>query len=885
MQYRSGSEIRETFLRFFASKQHRRVHSSSLVPANDPTLLFTNAGMNQFKDVFLGVERRDYNRATTSQKCVRAGGKHNDLENVGFTRRHHTFFEMLGNFSFGDYFKREAIAYAWELVTSPEWLAIPKDKLYVTIFKGEEGIPRDEEAYELWRGQGLPPERIHELGMKDNFWAMGDTGPCGPCSEIFYDMGLAASESGEDKPFGQDDARYVEIWNLVFMQFDRDQQGELNLLPRPSIDTGAGLERLAAVLQGKISNFETDLFTPLIARAGELTHVRYQDGGAPTDASLRIIADHSRAATFLISDGVLPANEGRGYVLRKILRRGIRHGRMLGQEDPFMYRMVEAVRDEMRDAYPELTESADRVARVVRAEEERFGRTLALGSKQLDAAIEQVRKDGTLPGATAFHLYETYGLPLDFMVDAARDQGILFDLTGFEQARSEEQTRARASWKGGAKASASPAFRSLPKTIFEGYRQLTSQHCEVLAIVRDGVGVPQANAGESVEIVLDHTSFYADSGGQVGDTGWLYSDDHNVVVADVLGCVQPVQGVRAHKVYLRQPIELGNYVDTVVDTETRSAIRRNHTGTHLLHAALREVLGKHVKQAGSRVDPEHLRFDFSHFTGVAEEELADIEELINRQVLANNKVETLEDVPIDVAVNEYHAMALFGEKYGEKVRVVRIGDFSTELCGGTHTGASGEIGLVKLLSEGGVSSGVRRVEAVTGLGALGEFRREQRAEELHSKLSSQEEEIKKLRRELDQVRMKSAATSVASAASQAVVVEGIQVLAQRVDSLDRGQLRTLVDNLRNKLGSGVVILGSAQEDGKVALIAGVTRDLTGRLSAGKIIGPLAQKVGGSGGGRPDMAEAGGKDASALNAALASAPEVVRDLLGKTALSV
>ena len=777
MHYRSGSEIRETFLRFFASKQHRRVHSSSLVPANDPTLLFTNAGMNQFKDVFLGAERRDYNRATTSQKCVRAGGKHNDLENVGFTRRHHTFFEMLGNFSFGDYFKREAIAFAWELVTSPEWLGIPKDKLYVTIFKGEEGVPRDEEAYELWRGQGLPPERIHELGMKDNFWAMGDTGPCGPCSEIFYDMGLAASETGEDKPFGEDDARYVEIWNLVFMQFDRDQQGELHLLPRPSIDTGAGLERLAAVLQGKISNFETDLFTPLIARAGELTHTRYQDGLAPTDASLRIIADHSRAATFLISDGVLPANEGRGYVLRKILRRGIRHGRMLGQEDPFMYRMVEAVRDEMRDAYPELAESADRVARVVRAEEERFGRTLALGSKQLDAAIEQVRKDGTLPGVTAFHLYETYGLPLDFMVDAARDQGINFDLTGFEQARSEEQTRARASWKGGAKASASPAFRSLPKTIFEGYRQLTSQHCEVLAIVRDGVGVPQANAGESVEIVLDHTSFYADSGGQVGDTGWLYSDDHNVVVGDVLGCVQPVQGVRAHKVYLRQPIELGNYVDTVVDTETRSAIRRNHTGTHLLHAALREVLGKHVKQAGSRVDPEHLRFDFSHFTGVAEEELADIEELINRQVLANNKVETLEDVPIDVAVNEYHAMALFGEKYGEKVRVVRIGDFSTELCGGTHTGASGEIGLVKLLSEGGVSSGVRRVEAVTGLGSLGEFRREQRAEELRSKLSSQEEEIKKLRRELDQVRMKSASTSVASATSKAVVVDGIPVLA------------------------------------------------------------------------------------------------------------
>jgi alanyl-tRNA synthetase len=898
MQYRSGSEIRETFLRFFAEKGHRRVHSSSLVPANDPTLLFTNAGMNQFKDVFLGAERRDYNRATTSQKCVRAGGKHNDLENVGFTRRHHTFFEMLGNFSFGDYFKAGAIALAWELVTSQEWLGIPEDKLYVTIFKGEQGVPRDEEAYELWRGQGVPAERIHEIGMKDNFWAMGDTGPCGPCSEIFYDMGLEASETGGDKPFGQDDARYVEIWNLVFMQFDRDQQGVLNLLPKPSIDTGAGLERIAAVLQGKLSNFETDLFTPLIARAGELTQTRYRDGSAPGDASLRIIADHARAATFLISDGVLPANEGRGYVLRKILRRGIRHGRMLGQEEAFMYHMVDAVRDEMQVAYPELVESAGRVAKVVRAEEERFGRTLALGSKQLDAALEPVR-GGMLPGSTAFHLYETYGLPLDFMVDAARDQGIDFDLTGFEQARSEEQVRARASWKGGSKASVSPAFRALPKTIFEGYRQHNSQYCEVLAIMKDGAGVPRADAGDSVEIVLDHTSFYADSGGQVGDTGWFYSDDHNVVVADVLGCVQPVQGVRAHKVFLRQPIELGIYIDTVVDTETRSAIRRNHTGTHLLHAALREVLGKHVKQAGSRVDPEHLRFDFSHFAGVADQELAEVEEIINRQVLANTKVETLEDVPIDVAVNEYHAMALFGEKYGEKVRVVKIGDFSTELCGGTHTGASGEIGLVKLLSEGGVSSGVRRVEAVTGLGALGEFRRDQEAAQLagqfagdhaspadaiRSKLSAQEEEIKKLRRELDQARMKSAASSVASAANQAVTVEGIQVLAQRVDALDRGQLRTLVDNLRNKLGSGVVILGSAQEDGKVALIAGVTRDLVPRLSAGKIIGPIAQKVGGSGGGRPDMAEAGGKDVHALNAALASAPEVVRALLGGTALS-
>jgi alanyl-tRNA synthetase len=877
MKYRTGSEIRETFLSFFASKGHRRVHSSSLVPANDPTLLFTNAGMNQFKDVFLGAERRDYNRATTSQKCVRAGGKHNDLENVGFTRRHHTFFEMLGNFSFGDYFKADAITFAWELVTSPEWLGIPKEKLYVTIFKGEEGIPRDQEAYDLWL-RYVPADRILALGMKDNFWAMGDTGPCGPCSEIFYDMGLQASETGEDKPFGEDDARYVEIWNLVFMQFDRDSQGELNLLPKPSIDTGAGLERMAAVLQGKLSNFETDLFTPLLARAGELTNTRYHDGTLPSDASLRIVADHARAATFLISDGVLPANEGRGYVLRKILRRGIRHGKMLGQDEPFMYQMVDAVRAEMQGAYPELTDSAPHVARVVRAEEDRFSRTLATGTRQLDAAIERVRAEGTLPGATAFHLYETYGLPLDFMVDVTRDQGIALDLTGFEIARGEEQARARASWKGGAKDSASPVFRELPKTVFEGYSQLKSQHCEVLAIVKDGVGVPSAVAGDSVEIVLDHTSFYADSGGQVGDTGWLYSDDHNVIVADVLGCKQPVQGVRAHKVFLRQPIELGNFVDTVVNKESRNATRRNHTATHLLHAALRETLGKHVKQAGSLVDPGHLRFDFSHFAGIADEELTDIEDLINRQVLANTKVETFVDVPIDVAVNEYHAMALFGEKYGEKVRVVKIGDFSTELCGGIHTGAVGEIGLVKLLSEGGISSGVRRVEAVTGLGSLGEFRREQRAEELRGKISSQEEEIKKLRRELEQARMKSAASSVASAADQVVTVDGVQVLAQRVDGLDAGQLRTLVDNLRNKLGSGVVVLGSANGDGKVALIAGITRDLVGRLHAGKIVSTLAPRVGGSGGGKPDMAQAGGKDVSALNATLASAPEVVRDLL-------
>jgi alanyl-tRNA synthetase len=898
MQVRSGNQIREMFLKFFEEKGHRRVHSSSLVPANDPTLLFTNAGMNQFKDVFLGLEHRDYNRATTSQKCVRAGGKHNDLENVGFTRRHHTFFEMLGNFSFGDYFKREAIAYAWELITSEKWFGLPKDRLYVTIFNGEGGVPRDQEAHAYWLEQDVPQERIFEMGMQDNFWQMGDTGPCGPCSEIFYDMGIEASESGKDLPFGQDDARYVEIWNLVFMQFDRSAQGELTLLPKPSIDTGAGLERVAAVLQNKISNFETDLFVPLIERAATLTHARGELVGNP---SLRIIADHARAATFLISDGVLPANEGRGYVLRKILRRGIRHGRLLGQNEPFMDQMVYAVRNEMAGAYPELNESADRVSKVVLAEERQFARVMETGLARLEqdfAPLLAGKRAGatvTYPGAKAFHLYETYGMPLDFMVDAARDQGLEFDLTGFEAARAEEQARARASWKGGTKASASPAYRELPKTVFEGYSQLVSTNCEVLAIVRDGAGVPAAATGEEVEVVLDHTSFYADSGGQVGDHGWLRSDDHNTVIADVLGCTQPVQGVRAHRVRLKQPLALGMRVDTVVDVEFRNATRRNHTGTHLLHAALRQVLGTHVKQAGSLVAPSRLRFDFSHFTAVADEELQDIEDMVNRQVLADTKVETLVDVPIDVAVNEYKAMALFGEKYGERVRVVKIGDFSTELCGGTHTGATGEIGLLKMTGESSVSSGVRRVEAVSGMGALSEFRRGYEAaqfathvagagdaapaEALRQRFTAQEDEIKRLRRELDQARMKSAASSVVSAADQAIEIKGVKVLAQRVAALDRGQMRTLVDNLRNKLGSGVVVLGSAAEDGKVALIVGVTKDLTGRVQAGKIVGLIAQRVGGSGGGRPDLAEAGGKDATQLDAALAGAAEVVGTLLG------
>jgi len=994
----TGSQIRRKFLDFFIEKGHREVHSSSLVPQNDPTLLFTNAGMNQFKDVFLGLEKRDYSRATTSQKCVRAGGKHNDLENVGFTNRHHTFFEMLGNFSFGDYFKKDAIVYAWELITSPKWFGIPKGKLYVTIFKGENGVERDAEAYDLWVGQGVAKDRIYEFGAKDNFWQMGDTGPCGPCSEIHYDMGAIASDQGHtDCEFGCDCGRYVEIWNLVFMQFDRDASGKLAPLPKPSIDTGAGLERVTSVLQGVISNYETDLFTPLIKRAAELTEastggkagtghvgtgaspVRAElrsagqtGASAPTQAScdtgasksaasLRVIADHSRAATFLISDGVIPSNEGRGYVLRKIIRRAITHGRLLGQTKPFLHQMVFPVRDLMQDAYPELVETVDRVSKAVLAEETRFAHTLDSGLEKLEDLLDaadrwlegtternlervmtsvtgsgsaaeraDIRKRGRrLEGRDAFKLYDTFGLPLDFMQDAVRDRGIDFDQAGFEAALEEQRQRAKASWKGAAKQTANPEYQKLPTSVFEGYRQTRSEGCEVLALLKGGRGVKELRPGDEGEVILDHTPFYAEAGGQVGDRGWLYSDDHNTVVAEVTGVYYPIQGVRAHKVTMKSPpnenrvgwatLKIGDKVDAVVDTGVREATMRNHTATHLLQAGLREVLGKHVKQAGSLVAPNHLRFDFSHFTAVEDEELQDIEDLINKEVLRNERVEVIENVPIDVAINEYHAMALFGEKYGDTVRVIRIGDFSTELCGGTHTAATGEIGLIKILKEGSVSSGVRRVEAVTGEGSLRHFRKDHQlenfvasfisptfvqrtrkdgapsaggpsaeeghetadislAEALKLDLEKKEAENKRLQREVDQLRMKSASSSVASANERVKEVKGVKVLAHRVDNLERPQMRTLLDQLRDKVGSGVVVLGSAT-DGKVALIAGVTKDLAGRIQAGKVIGQVAQKVGGKGGGRPDMAEAGGDKPEALDSALDEVYKVVEAMLG------
>jgi alanyl-tRNA synthetase len=767
--------------------------------------------------------------------------------------------------------------------------------------------------------------------LKDNFWQMGDTGPCGPCSEIHYDMGALASDQGHtDCAFGCECGRYVEIWNLVFMQFDRDASGKLTPLPKPSIDTGMGLERVTAVLQGVISNYETDLFTPLIKRAAELTsaagtgasrrgtdegvrpYTGSDDSSHKSAASLRVIADHSRAATFLISDGVLPSNEGRGYVLRKIIRRAITHGRLLGQTKPFLYQMVAAVRDLMRDAYPELNETADRVAKAVLSEETRFAHTMEVGLEKLETLLKNSPEK--LAGADAFKLYDTFGMPLDFMQDAARDQGIAFDRAGFDHAMEEQRQRAKASWKGAAKQTANPAYQQLPKSEFEGYRQTRSDGCEVLAIIHNGQGVKQLEAGYEGEIILDHTPFYAEAGGQVGDRGWLYSDDHNTVVADVKGCYYPIQGVRAHQVFAKQMIRVGDKVDAVVNTDVREATMRNHTATHLLHAGLREVLGKHVKQAGSLVAPGHLRFDFSHFTAVEDEELQDIEDIINKEVLRNRKVEVIENVPIDVAVNEYHAMALFGEKYGDKVRVIKIGDFSTELCGGTHTAATGEIGLIKILKEGSVSSGVRRVEAITGEGSLRHFRKDHQlenvvssfvsptlsqkarkdgapisdtdsdgekpfspAEALKAELEKKDAEIKRLARELDQARMKSASSSTANIGESVKEVKGVKVLAHRVDNLERAQMRTLVDQLRDKIGSGVVVLGSAS-DGNVSLIVGVTKDLTSRVQAGKVVGAVAQKVGGKGGGRPDLAEAGGKDAAQLDAALDGAYGVVEALL-------
>jgi alanyl-tRNA synthetase len=862
----TGSQTRRKFLDYFAQRGHRVVRSSSLVPANDPTLLFTNAGMNQFKDVFLGQEKRDYNRAATAQKCVRAGGKHNDLDNVGYTRRHLTFFEMLGNFSFGDYFKREAIAYAWELITKD--YGLPKERLYFTVFR------EDDDAENLWQEvTGVPKSRIFRLDEKDNFWQMGDTGPCGPCSEIYYDMGPHAAPPGREQVEFPGDAgdRFVEIWNLVFMQFDRDTSGKLAPLPRPSIDTGMGLDRVSAVLQGKLSVFDTDLIRPVIDKAGELLRNSYGEEER-TDVVLRINADHARSAAFLINDGVLPSNEGRGYVLRKIMRRAMRNARMIGTSEPYLYKLTGFVAEHMRDAYPEMMESVQRVARVVKDEEHRYATTFQVAEKFFqDEAKNAVA--GVLPGAAAFKLYDTYGLALDEQEEMARESGLTIDRAGFESEMEKQRTRARASWKGAEKAQLNPVYHSLPKTEFVGRETLESPATVVSVI--DG------------EIALDRTPFYAEAGGQVGDTGVLASPETGDTVAVVESAYAPVPGKTVHKVKLVGSVKQGDKVIAKVDQESRRATMRNHTGTHLLHAALRTVLGTHVKQAGSVVEPSRLRFDFTHYTAMDADELAEVERLMNEEILANREVHT-DIMDLDQALHT-GAMALFGEKYGDKVRVVSIDSFSKELCGGTHVGRTGDIGICKIVYEGSISAGVRRIEALTGEGALRRFQQAQqdlarvagvvRASE--SELVEHVEKLlareKSLEHELHQLKNRMAQAQVGELESQAREIKGVKVLAARVDGLDREQLRTLTDSLRNKWKTAVVVLATAQ-DSNVSIVSGVTKDLTSKVHAGKLAGAVALAVGGKGGGRPDMAEAGGKDPSALAGALADVYASVEGML-------
>ena len=867
----TGNEIRQRFLDFFSARGHRSVPSSSLVPANDPTLLFTNAGMNQFKDVFLGQEKRDYKRAASSQKCVRAGGKHNDLENVGYTRRHHTFFEMLGNFSFGDYFKAEAIEFAWDLITK-EW-ALPKDRLYVTIFR------EDDDAERLWQSvAGVPKGRIFRLDEADNFWQMGETGPCGPCSEIHYDLGPAASESGrENEPFPSDaGGRFVEIWNLVFMQYDRDSSGKLTPLPRPSIDTGMGLERVSAVLQGKISNYDTDLLLPIIHRGAELFGNLAYGSDPKVDTALRIAADHARATAFLIHDGVLPSNEGRGYVLRKIMRRAMRHARMVGVEEPYLYELTGFVAEVMRPGYPELMESVQRVARVVKDEEHRYTTTFLVAEKMFNDEVKSLA-NGILPGAVAFKLYDTYGLALDEQEDMARERGLEIDREGFDREMDEQRRRARASWRGAEKGAVPPAYQTLlekGRTRFVGYEHLEA-HARVIGLLVDQQLVDRIDPGMHAEMVMDETPFYAETGGQVGDQGALYSETGQKL-ADVETTYPAIPGLSVHRVVAHAPIVTGDELWARVNDPVRHATMRNHTATHLLHAALRKVLGPHVKQAGSVVAPDRLRFDFTHYTAMDRAEIEEIERLMNHEILENTPVDT-EIMPLDIAVST-GAMALFGEKYGDRVRVVSIPDFSKELCGGTHVSRTGDIGVCKVVYESSISAGVRRIEAITGERAVEQYQHTtdalKRIAEM-MKVSEPElvEHIEKLlardrtlEKQVDQLKNQVAQSAASDLEGQARTVGNVRILAARVDGMDRQQLRALADSLRNKWKTAVVVLASA-EDSNVAIISAVTKDLSSKVHAGKLVGAVAQAVGGKGGGRPDMAEGGGKDPSALSAAL------------------
>ncbi|EFK9531762.1 alanine--tRNA ligase [Escherichia coli] len=864
---KSTAEIRQAFLDFFHSKGHQVVASSSLVPHNDPTLLFTNAGMNQFKDVFLGLDKRNYSRATTSQRCVRAGGKHNDLENVGYTARHHTFFEMLGNFSFGDYFKHDAIQFAWELLTSEKWFALPKERLWVTVYES------DDEAYEIWEKEvGIPRERIIRIGdnkgapyASDNFWQMGDTGPCGPCAEIFYDHGDHIWGGPPGSP-EEDGDRYIEIWNIVFMQFNRQADGTMEPLPKPSVDTGMGLERIAAVLQHVNSNYDIDLFRTLIQAVAKVT-------GATdlSNKSLRVIADHIRSCAFLIADGVMPSNENRGYVLRRIIRRAVRHGNMLGAKETFFYKLVGPLIDVMGSAGEDLKRQQAQVEQVLKTEEEQFARTLERGLALLDEELAKLSGD-TLDGETAFRLYDTYGFPVDLTADVCRERNIKVDEAGFEAAMEEQRRRAREASGFGADYNAMIRVDSASE--FKGYDHL-ELNGKVTALFVDGKAVDAINAGQEAVVVLDQTPFYAESGGQVGDKGELKGANFSFAVEDTQKYGQAIGHIGK---LAAGSLKVGDAVQADVDEARRARIRLNHSATHLMHAALRQVLGTHVSQKGSLVNDKVLRFDFSHNEAMKPEEIRAVEDLVNAQIRRNLPIET--NIMDLEAAKAKGAMALFGEKYDERVRVLSMGDFSTELCGGTHASRTGDIGLFRIISESGTAAGVRRIEAVTGEGAIATVHADSDrlnevahllkgdSNNLADKVRSVLERTRQLEKELQQLKEQAAAQESANLSSKAIDVNGVKLLVSELSGVEPKMLRTMVDDLKNQLGSTIIVLATVVE-GKVSLIAGVSKDVTDRVKAGELIGMVAQQVGGKGGGRPDMAQAGGTDAAALPAALAS----------------
>ncbi|HFN5977259.1 TPA: alanine--tRNA ligase [Klebsiella pneumoniae] len=864
---KSTAEIRQAFLDFFHSKGHQVVASSSLVPHNDPTLLFTNAGMNQFKDVFLGLDKRNYSRATTAQRCVRAGGKHNDLENVGYTARHHTFFEMLGNFSFGDYFKQDAIKYAWELLTGENWFALPKEKLWVTVYE------TDDEAFDIWANEvGVPRERIIRIGdnkgapfASDNFWQMGDTGPCGPCTEIFFDHGDHIWGGPPGSP-EEDGDRYIEIWNIVFMQFNRQADGTMEPLPKPSVDTGMGLERIAAVLQHVNSNYDIDLFRDLIASVAKVT-------GATdlTNKSLRVIADHIRSCAFLVADGVIPSNENRGYVLRRIIRRAIRHGNMLGAKDTFFWKLVAPLIDVMGSAGDELKQQQAQVEQVLKTEEEQFARTLERGLALLDEELSKLKGD-TLDGETAFRLYDTYGFPVDLTADVCRERNIKVDEAGFEAAMEEQRRRARESSGFGADYNA--MIRVDGASEFKGYDHL-ELNGKVTALFIDGKAVDSVSAGQEAVVILDQTPFYAESGGQVGDKGELKGAGFSFAVSDTQKYGQAIGHIGK---VASGTLKVGDAVQADVDEARRQRIRLNHSATHLMHAALRQVLGTHVAQKGSLVNDKALRFDFSHFEAMKPEEIRAVEDLVNAQIRRNLAIET-NIMDIDAA-RASGAMALFGEKYDDRVRVLRMGDFSTELCGGTHAARTGDIGLFRITSESGTAAGVRRIEAVTGEGAMAILHAQSDqlndiaqllkgdSHNLGEKVRAALERTRQLEKELQQLKEQAAAQESANLSSKAEEINGVKLLVSELTGVEPKMLRTMVDDLKNQLGSTIVVLATVA-DGKVSLIAGVSKDVTDRVKSGELVGMVAQQVGGKGGGRPDMAQAGGTDASALPAALAS----------------